>query len=314
MNSQELSKQEYKNRIIRVMDYVSANVDQEIDLATMARVALFSPYHFHRIFTFMVGETPNNFVSRIRLEKAARLLHNEQSESISNIAFQCGFGNFSSFSRAFKIHFGVSAKEFRQQSKGILGKDGIRYSKNGKVVSKICKHGQQINDEFCSVELKQLIIMNTTIEIKQLPELNLISYRMTGAFDQVGFAYEKLFKWAFANGVINASTKAVTVYHDDPSVTDMNKMRHDVSIISDADIKPEGEISKIKTEAGKYVVGHFEIHQSEFEKAWNTMYAWLSESGFQPREASPYEVYHNDASQHPEHKFIIDICIPVKPL
>ncbi len=314
MDFKELSKQEYTARINRVMDYISQNMDKPIDLSTMADIASFSPYHFHRIFTFLVGETPNNFVSRIKLEKAAQLLYDNPKFSISEIAFQCGFGNVSSFSRAFKSYFEMSAKEFRLQEKAIYVKDGIRYSKNCKPISKIGKNTQRVNTQFCSVEFNKIIIMDTKIEIKQMPELNLIYCRHMGAFNKIGQAYEKLFKWAIPRGLVTPTTKTVTVYLDDPSITSVDKVRQDASIIVEGDIKVEGEIGKSTVAAGKYAVGHFEIKETEFEEAWNTMCCWLTESGYQPGDRSTYELYHNEYSDDPEFRFIVDICIPVKPL
>lgn len=314
MDYKELSRQEYTARINRVMDYIGKNISQVIDLSVMADIASFSPYHFHRIFTFITGETPNNFVSRIRLEKAASLLQDSTKDTISEIAFRCGFINVSSFSRAFKSFFGVSAKEFRRLDKAIYIKNGIRYSKNCKPISKIGKNIQQVNEQICSVELNELIIMDTKIEIKQMPELNLIYCRHMGAFNKIGQAYEKLFKWAVPRGLVTSSTKTVTVYHDDPAVTGVEKVRQDASIIVEKNVKVEGEIGKSTVSAGKYAIGHFEIKETEFELAWNTMCSWLTESGYQPGEGSTYELYHNDYNEHPEHKFIVDICIPVKPL
>lgn len=314
MDYKELSRQEYTARINRVMDYIGKNISQVIDLSVMADIASFSPYHFHRIFTFITGETPNNFVSRIRLERAAVLLQDSTKDTISEIAFRCGFINISSFSRAFKSFFGVSAKEFRRLDKAIYIKNGIRYSKNCKPISKIGKNIQQVNEQICSVELNELIIMDTKIEIKQMPELNLIYCRHMGAFNKIGQAYEKLFKWAVPRGLVTSSTKTVTVYHDDPAVTGVEKVRQDASIIVEKDVKVEGEIGKSTVSAGKYAIGHFEIKETEFELAWNTMCSWLTESGYQPGEGSTYELYHNDYNEHPEHKFIVDICIPVKPL
>lgn len=314
MDYKELSRQEYTARINRVMDYIGKNISQVIDLSVMADIASFSPYHFHRIFTFITGETPNNFVSRIRLERAAVLLQDSTKDTISEIAFRCGFINVSSFSRAFKSFFGVSAKEFRRLDKAIYIKNGIRYSKNCKPISKIGKNIQQVNEQICSVELNELIIMDTKIEIKQMPELNLIYCRHMGAFNKIGQAYEKLFKWAVPRGLVTSSTKTVTVYHDDPAVTGVEKVRQYASIIVEKDVKVEGEIGKSTVSAGKYAIGHFEIKETEFELAWNTMCSWLTESGYQPGEGSTYELYHNDYNEHPEHKFIVDICIPVKPL
>ena len=314
MNSSELSRQEYTARINRVMDYIGKNLGNPIDLSAMAGIASFSPYHFHRIFTFIVGETPADFVLRIRLEKAAQLIRDDLKASVSDIAFRCGFVNISSFSRAFKGHFGVTTREFREQEKAIYVKDGIRYGKNCKPVSKIGKHGQPVNDQFCSVDFKQFIIMDTKIEVKQMPELHLIYCRHMGAFNKIGEAYEKLFRWAGPRGLVTPASRTVTVYHDDPAITSIEKVRQDASLVVEGDVKVEGEIGKSTVPGGKYAVGHFEIKETEFEQAWNTMCAWFTESGYQPGDGPTYEYYYNNYSEHAEHRFIVDICLPVKPL
>ncbi len=314
MNSSEFSRQEYTARINRVMDYIGKNLGDQIDLSVMAEIASFSPYHFHRIFTFIVGETSADFVSRIRLEKAAQLLRDDTKSTVGDIAFRCGFVNISSFSRVFRSYFGMTTREFREQEKAIFVKDGIRYGKNCKPVSKIGKHVQQVNDQFCSVDYKQLIIMDTKIEIKQMPELHLIYCRHMGAFNKIGQAYEKLYRWAGPRGLVTPAARTVTVYHDDPAITSIDKVRQDASLVVKGDVKVEGEIGKSTIPGGKYAVGHFEIRETEFEQAWNTMCSWLTESGYQPGEGPTYEYYHNDYNEHPEHKFIVDICLPVKPL
>jgi AraC family transcriptional regulator len=109
-------------------------------------------------------------------------------------------------------------------------------------------------------------------------------------------------------------TKTITVYHDDPAITQVDKIRQDASIIVDDEVMVEGEIGKSSLPAGKYAVGHFELKETEFEKAWNTMCAWFTESGYQPGDGCTYELYHNHYSDQAEHRYIVDICIPVKPL
>ena len=86
-NRQKYLRQEYISRINRVIDYVEANIDQDLSLASLAKVANFSQFHFHRIFRAMVGETLNGFSQRIRLEKAAARLWDHPKESITEIAF-----------------------------------------------------------------------------------------------------------------------------------------------------------------------------------------------------------------------------------
>lgn len=315
MITKEKSRQEYQARINRVMDYIEKHIDQPIDLTTLADVAHFSAFHFHRMFTFLVGETPNNFLLRIRVEKAAYLLRGYKELSISEVAYSCGFNNVSSFSRTFKKYFGVTAKYFRETEKGVFAKDGLFYSKNGQLLSKNGQKHLGINAQFCSVEFNKLIIMNTQIEVKEMPEMKVIYCRHTGQFHLIYKAYEKLMKWAAPRNLLNfPETKSLTVYHDDPSVTEIERVRQDACITVNEDIKVDGEIGKMIVEGGKYVVGRFEINETEFQEAWNTMCMWFTESGYQQGDGNTYELYYNDHTQHPEKKHILDICIPVKVL
>ncbi len=314
MTNNEASRKEYISRINKVMDYVEKHIDQSLNLYTLAEVASFSQFHFHRIFTVLTGETPTDYVQRIRLEKAAILLLNDERMSISEIAYACGFSSLSLFSRSFRTHFNTTAKEYRQQERAIYVRDGLRYSKNGQLLSKNMKHDFDFETQLCNVKLKQIIFMDTKIEIKEMPEMKVVYVRHTGQFNQIGKAYEKLMKWAGPRGLLNfPQTKTITFYHDDPSVTAIEKVRQDACITVATDVKVEGEIGKGVIPAGKYAVGRFQIDEKGFEKAWNTMCLWLTESGYQPN-GNSYELYYNSAEEDMQKKFDLDICIPVKIL
>jgi len=320
MNAKDKSRQEYVARINRVMDYIEKHLDEEMTLDKMAQIACFSPYHFHRIFSALTNETLNSFIQRIRIEKAAQQLRNEENISISEIACNCGFGSAAHFSRTFRKYFGLTAKEFRETEKAVFVKDGLYLSKNGQPARKMNQLSPDFRVQLCSDNSSQfnhsnLIIMDTKIEIKEMPEFNVIYCRHTGQFNQIGKAYEKLMKWAGPRGLLNfPKTKTMTVYHDDPAITAIEQVRQSACITVETDVKVDGEIGKMKLEGGKYAVGHFEIDETGFEKAWNTMCLWFTESGHQPGEGYSYELYYNSPDEDAKHIFILDICIPVKLL
>lgn len=302
-------QKEYIYRINKVIDYIDSHLDTKLNLEILADVANFSPFHFHRIFSTFTGETLNNFIKRLRIEKAASLLLSNPDAAVSDVAYKCGFSSNSVFCRAFKDHFKYNAQNYRQAMLNEL-------SKNSQPNSKIDKLKINSNDYIRIVELtkKWRNLMKTNIEVKEMPALDLIYCRHIGQFDQIGKAYEKLFKWAGPRGLIGEHTKTATVYHDDPKTTDIDKVRQSACITVNKDVKPEGEFGKLQVESGKFAVGHFEIDVTEFEQAWNAMCLWVSENGYQPDDRNSYELYHADPKDHPENKFVLDICIPVKPL
>jgi AraC family transcriptional regulator len=314
MNPQEISRATYTARINKVMDYVDSHLDEPIRLDTMAEIAHFSPFHFHRIFTLLVNETPADFLLRLRIERAAQYLKDQTQKPISEIAVDCGFNSTAQFSRSFRKQFGLSATQYRETPKPLLVNNGIYYSKNDQRLSKKPQVKVGLNPEFCSVNFKPLIFMETTINIQERPEMHVIYCRHTGAFDQIGNAYEKLMRWAGPRGLIGPNTHGISVYHDDPSVTAIEKVRQSACIQAPADVKVDGEIGKMVIPAGKYAVGHFEIQAHEFEQAWNTVCLWFTESGYEPGDGTTYEYYYNNHSGKPDHRFVLDICIPVRSL
>jgi AraC family transcriptional regulator len=107
----------------------------------------------------------------------------------------------------------------------------------------------------------------------------------------------------------------ITIYHDNPDITDDDKLRISIGMSVPADTPTDGEIGKMTIPAGKFAVAHFEISPDQYGEAWNMVYGeWMPESGYQPDDRLCYELYLNDPEQHPEHKHIVDIYAPVKPL
>lgn len=311
---QKTSRSEYISRINRVMEFIDKHYNEQVNLDKLAGVAHFSPFHFHRIFSMLTGETPADFFLRIRTEKAAQQLRDYQHKNISDIAFDCGFSSMSLFARTFRKHFGMNATAFRNIEKPVFVKDGVYYSKNGQSLSRNSQIYMPLNNELYSINLKHVVIMETKVIVKEMPDMQVIYCRHIGAFNEIYKAYGKVLRFADPRGLIKPDSHTVTVYHDDPSVTEISKVRQSACLVVDKDLKIEGEIGKMTIKGGKYAVGHFEIDVTEFEKAWNTMCAWFTESGYEPGEDNPYEYYYCDPENHPEHKFVLDICIPVKTL
>ena len=317
MNIQLTSRREYIHRINRVVDHVEANMDAEHSLQSLAEVANFSPFHFHRIFRALTGETLNSFVKRLRLQKAGSMLLTDYKRPVEEVATLCGFSSTPVFCRAFKDHFGKSTGEFRRYHEEMDYRNGQVESKNGQSISKEGQSGTldslYFSDEF--INQNRNSTMEKKIEVKEMPGFDLIYVRHVGSFDQIGSAYEKLFRWAGPRGLVQGpGTRTMTVYHDDPKVVDPDNVRQSACIVVDEDVKTEGEIGKMHVPGGKYVVGSFEITPDKFGEAWDAVCRWLADSGYQPSDGYPYEYYPKEHEEGPPPVFTVDICVPVKPL
>ena len=321
-------RNEYTARINRVIDHIEANLESPLKLDALAAVANFSPFHFHRIFSAFLGETLNQFIQRIRLEKAAAQLVDNPNKSITEIAFDCGFSGSATFARAFKDFFGISASQWRS---GELPANRKIRKTNRKVDQAIGKYSKDIavsvsySDSVTNYgKPKWRITMKAQsaidVEIKALPKMNVAYVRHIGPYQGDSKLFEgminKLMTWAGPRGLIRfPETQMMAVYHDDPNITDADKLRTSICITVPPDTKVDGDVGKMDLPAGQYAVARVEVAEDEFQGAYDAIYGgWLPESGYQPDDRPCYEIYQNDPKQHPEGKHITDICIPVRPL
>lgn len=295
---------DYSIRINRVFEYIDENMDSDLSLDTVAERAFFSPFHFHRIFKFITGETLNNYVTRRRIEKSALdLLH--KNITVTEISHKSGFSDLPSFSRAFKKYYGLSPTEFRKQNPHRYSKISQLHSKNRQVYPDYAKY-------ICIIDnLTNWIKMNAKIEIKNMPEMDLAYVTSIGP-QNLEKAYSKLLQWAVPQGLMNEQSKLVTIYHDSFKITEAGKIRMSASIILNQPAPIEGEIGLTSIPAGRFIVGSFEIGLDEFEKSWTGLFLWMNENGYKKSDRNPFEIYHNNFNEHPERKAVVDFYIPIE--
>ena len=296
------SKSIYIERIDRVTDYMRAHLDQSPSLDELAGVAYLSPYHFHRVFTAITGETVNAFTNRLRLEKSARLLK-YSNKSVTEIAISCGFSSSSTFSRSFGKYFGLSPSAYR--------KTGVVEN------SKICKDFHPVNEYVLPMSDEELE-STFPVEIKKFPERQVAFIRVIDAYEdnKVLKAFEKLVGWAKTNELYEKG-KFFGMSLDDPLVTPAEKYRYEVCLTVDesAAFKSDEEISEMTLPATNYAVtrvsGDINIVATATEYLFNK---WLINSSFEPEHQPALEIFLDKKNVCNWDHFDLDLCIPVKPL
>jgi AraC family transcriptional regulator len=159
--------------------------------------------------------------------------------------------------------------------------------------------------------------LNKSIEIKDLPKMNLAYIRHTGPYQGNENLFEelwnRLFAWAGPRNLIGGPDfKSLIIYHDDPNITDEAKLRMSVCITVPADTKTDGEVGKMELDAARYVIARFDVDATQFGQAWQWLYGqWFPQSGYQPDDKPCFEMYPEEPK---DGRFIVDICVPVKPL
>ncbi len=299
-------RKEHVARINNAIVYIEEHLSEKLLLNDIAAKAFFSPYHFHRIFSLVVGETVNNFIVRKRIERAAGFLMRQRETPITEVAEVLGFTSLSSFSRAFKKFYGISPAEFRELSPSKFSKICKTESKKGQITVSFEQYICNINNSL------NWFKMNANVTVKQIENLDLAYISHKGEMEKIGEVFQRLIHWAIPKGLMNQENlRLLTMYHDSPKITSPDNIRSSIAIVLNQKTTVEGEVSLKTITPGKCIVSRFEITPNEFQKAWESSFVWMSENGYKKSEQDPFEIYYNNAQEHPENKFIVDICIPI---
>lgn len=319
-------RQEYWARINRALDFIDTHLGEDLTLEEIARSAHFSPFHFHRVFSSLMGEPVSQFVQRLRLERAATLLRAHPGRPVTRIAMECGYGSHASFSRAFRGAFGQSPSQWRERCESLgteVSKDGIALSKNGKAEGNRPYYPADATEERMHLNQGREAMdakLKMEMRVEDLPETTVAYIRHVGPYagDSELFQglFGRLFQWAGPRNLLRfPETQILSIYHDDPHVTDEEKLRVSVGITVPSATQVSGEVGKLTLPGGRYAQARFELGPQEYEAAWNKVYGeWLPDSGYLPGDGLAFERYLNDPGEHPEGKHIVEICLPVIPL
>lgn len=294
----------YLQRINAVIDHVRGHLNDDLSLDTLARVAGFSPFHFHRVFKSITEETINDMVVRLRLERAAALFRAAPSLSITDAAFECGFKSVAVFSRAFKKQYGLNARQWDRQSL-------LKNSKNGQVLDGFHRYtiehlsyfGKQ--DEFA-------------VQIRSLPEQRLAYIRVYDSYSQfskIVDAYYRLIEWYRQRGGRLEDATLYGMSQDDPEITPLNLCRFDWCLSVPNDWKAHGDINMQMFPACEVAVIRCLGDIGQEDKALQYLFRyWLPRSRYQPANLAGMEIYRRQPIELGWETFDIDCAIPVVAL
>lgn len=298
--------EEYKKRIIRIIQYIEDHLDTELSLEKVAEIGAYSPFHFHRIFKLIIGETLQNYVIRKKIEKSALHLALRKGMNIKEIYMELGFANHSVFNKTFKKYYGKSPSEFRRSAPESFHKILQIESKDGQVDTVFHQY-------ICNVEnLLNWRTMNLKIEVIDGKKMYLASVMSLGLAG-IEPSYNTLIDWAKKKHLFpKENVKMISVYHDSFKITPPDKVRIHACMLLDQPLKEqEGEVFPETIEAGKFIVGSGEVTLKDFEQCWASLFLWMNENHYSFRKAFPFEIYHSNFKEHPEGKMFVDFCIPI---
>jgi AraC family transcriptional regulator len=319
--------QHYHDRVNRVLDYITENLGGELSLARLSGIACFSPFHFHRIFQGVTGETLNGHVRRVRLERAAVLLKASPRKRITDVAFETGFAGTAEFSRAFKNHFDRTASSWDRQSP--LEK------------SKICKAPELLS--FHTVEeLRRwkAAAKSVRVRVHRLSAFRYVYNRIYQPYGNTRLvdSYHALTAWLAGRRTDIRDVVVMGMSLDDPSITPSENCRYDLGIafprqrggmlgeiirsrgrapvpLVSLPAQPECEgagLSIRDFESQQIVAFHCVGDLGHVDRAWHYLYRiWLPSGAFEPADLPAMEMFVRLPEEIGWETFDLQTCIPV---
>jgi AraC family transcriptional regulator len=294
-----ITRETYAKRIERVLHYIVEHLDDvgqnPLDIHRLAEEAFLSPYHFHRVYVAMMGETVADTLRRHRLHRAAIKL-SASGTPVAALATEAGYGSAQAFTRAFREAYGVPPAQYRL-------------------------HGQlsaalQLTSTHSKFKEHPMFSLKD-VHIQNLPAIHIAKLQHKGDFQAIGSTFERLMVWAAGQGLMKAGTRTFGIYYDDPKSKPVDELRSDacVEIPPQYEMKTSGhpDIAADKTSSGRCAVFVFTGPYSELENPYRWLYdTWLPQSNEEPRNEAPFEEYLNDARNTPPAELKTAICIPLK--
>jgi AraC family transcriptional regulator len=271
-----LKKQEDDiERIGKAVRYIEKNIDQNLILEDIAKIAHYSPFHFQRIFKHVVGESPKQYVIRLRLEAAAHYIVLKPDDSILKTAIDSGFNSLESFSRAFKDYYSISPDGFRKMSEE---------EKLMTIQNKTHRKNTSFDPtSFLASSINENEFDDLSVKVVRLPVSKLIYIPTTlESTDTIIGAFKKLKQWAEARELFNKHNKPFGLMRDYPMFTALDKCRYLCCLPVENKVEVAGDVNYMELPAKAYAT--FEVHGSidNLLKKITIFYNhWLPSSGFE---------------------------------
>jgi AraC family transcriptional regulator len=287
----------YVERVNRAIDHVVSHLQEPLRLRDLSRVAMLSPFHFHRVFQALVGATPAEFVKRLRLEKAVGLMAAPRAPSLTSIALTCGFASSSDFSRCFRQHFDVPPSAFDTKAWREANRDKLEAIVESPRLERL--PARQNPDRF-------------KVRIRDLPARSVAYIRVSRPYQghAVIKAAGRLLDWAERQGL--ADGQWLGYQWDNPEISSLEDCKYHVAVEAER-FTPKGELGRFRFPS--MVVAEVEIRGGiDLElRALQWLYStWLSHSGYVPDDHPCFEAWIGRPFAHGTEHFEMFIHLPVR--
>jgi AraC family transcriptional regulator len=282
--STRLTQASHEARLGRVVDYIHDHLEEDIPFDCLAEVACLSPYHWHRIYTAMRGETIAATIRRLRLLRAADRLANSDL-AIAIIAERAGYGSVDAFGRAFKEAYGLPPAAYRADGSHAAFKAANR---------------RQDARGF-------------PISLETLSPIRCAAVAHRGSYLQIDRAMDRLFSGLAAQQLMPPAPKMIAVFLDDPDLVAVDALRSQACVPLGDDVVPAPPLEETTLRGGLYARLRYKGPYADMKDAYRWLLGvWLPASGREADDAPVFEAYLNNPRDVPPTELLTDIHLPLR--
>ena len=268
-----VTEQNYRRRIARVIEAIIVDPSAPHSVESLAAVAHFSPFHFHRLYRAMTGESVAATIRRVRLAQAAYQLAASPA-SVTDAALEAGYDSSQSFARAFRSLTGLSPTAFQQQQQSIAAN-------------------------------------LPSVTVGDRPPGTLFGLHHEGPAQTIPHTFRRLAQKLSECGLAWSDLTRIGVGSGDPEQGE--GFRYFAGVILPDDSEASEGLERYEVPGGRYacyrLMGPYALISSTFQTLFGS---WLPQSGFEPDDRPVLEVYLNHPANVMEHEIATDLLIPLR--
>jgi AraC family transcriptional regulator len=306
-------------RVQPALAFAAARPDEDLPLAALSARAGLSPFHLHRMFVAVAGETPKHYTLRLRVSRGAALLLTT-GHSVLDVALSCGFQSHEAFIRAFKRQFKMTPRVYRARgfAAGVGGgaSHAALIQRVGPCVGLFHVHpdGRPQRSEMTYSIVKKDLVPQPVLVVRRRVKRSDIAAA-------IGEALPHIFQYAQQHGIALAGhpfTRYVEVGAGlltiEPGMRVVGSPQRPASI-DDAARKPASPEAGVVEDTLPAGPAATTVHEGSYEtlsEAYAALESWMESNGL-PAAGPPWESYITDPAEFPDPKdWKTEVCWPVK--
>ncbi len=280
---------QYRARMQRVLDHIDRHLDGDLGVDTLAGVAAFSKFHFHRQFTVMFGVGVARYVQGRRLERAAAQLAFRDGTPVTDIAFDAGYAVPEAFGRAFKQATGQTPTAFRADPDWAARQALFPPSGN------------------------PMMFQTNQVRLVDMPITPILFMTHHGDPALIGATIRRFIAWRRANRLGPQVCATFNIFHTDPDVTPATEARTDLAIATSRAVAAGDDgIEAGCIPGGRCAVLRIIGGDTALAAGFAFLYRdWLPASGAAMRDFPPFCQRITLFPDVPAHEAVTDLFLPL---